>query len=121
MEVKVKVKNCQGEYLEKGKGPPVYFPKDVNRFDYKQVRGCLHYGNYGNHEIVLTNKEYEAKGKYKVIEGIEASKEKVNLGTCGIGSSSEIFEEGELIIRGLEIKVKPNRKELEVGHALTLL
>jgi hypothetical protein len=122
MEVKVKVKNCQGEYLyRRVRSQPVYFPKDVNRCDYKQVRGCLHYGNYGNHEIVLTNKEYEAKGKYKVIEGIEASKEKVNLGTCGIGSSSEIFEEGELIIRGLEIKVKPNRKELEVGQRTNIV
>jgi hypothetical protein len=113
MEVKVKVKNCKGEYLYSNvESQPVYFQKDVNRCEIKHVLDCEDRGSYGNNEVVLTNKQYEAKLKYKVKEGIDASKEKVNLGTCGIGGSSEVWEEGKLIIRGLEIKVKPNRNQI---------
>ncbi len=113
MEVKVKVKNCKGEYLYSNvESQPVYFQKDVNRCEIKHVLECEDRGSYGNNEIILTNKQYEAKLKYRVKEGTDASKEKVNLGTCGIGGSSEVWEEGELIIRGLEIKVKPIRRQL---------
>jgi hypothetical protein len=116
MEVRVKVKNCEGEYLyRKVGGQPVYFPKKLNRCKYVQVKltGCHFLGSHGDSEIVTTNKEYKAIGKYRVIEGLEPSKEKVNLGSCGIGSSSEIYKKGELIIRGLEIEVKPDRRELK--------
>jgi hypothetical protein len=87
----------------------------LKRSKYIQVKltGCDIYGSYGDSEIVGTNKEYKAIGKYRVVEGLEPSKEKVNLGSCGIGSSSEIYKEGELIIRGLEIKVNPDRRELK--------
>lgn len=113
MEVKVKVKNCKGEYLyREARSQPAYFQKDVNRCEFKHVLDCEDRGSYGNSYVILTNKQYEAKGKYKVTKGLEASKEKVNLGTCGIGSSSEIYKEGELIIRGLEVKVKPNRRQI---------
>ncbi len=113
MEVKVKVKNCKGAYLYSDvESQPVYFPKDVNRCEFSHVVDCEDRGMYGNSYVILTNKQYEAKGKYKVIEGLEASNEKVNLGSCGIGSNSEVYKEGELIIRGLEIKVKPNRRQI---------
>ncbi len=116
MELRVKVKSCKGEYLYRDvRSQPVYFPRKLTRSKYIQVKltGCDIYGSYGDSEIVGTNEEYKAIGKYRVIEGIEASKEKVSLGSCGIGSSSEIYKEGELIIRGLEITVKPDRRELK--------
>ena len=119
MELRVKVKNCQDEYLYREvRSQPVYFPRNLKRSKYIQVKltGCDIYGSYGDSEIVGTNKEYKAIGKYRVIEGLEPSKEKVNLGSCGIGSSSEFFKEGELIIRGLEIEVKPDRKELKADE-----
>lgn len=117
MEVIAKVKNCKGEYLyRKPRSQPVYFPKDVNRCKYEQAKGYISWGSYKGKDIIRTKASYEAKGNYIVQKGIQASKEKVPLGSCGIGSTSEIQKDGELIIRGLEVKIKPERKEVFVGE-----
>jgi hypothetical protein len=65
---------------------------------------------------VLTNPQYEVKGIYIVQDGIHASNEKVPLGSCGIGSNSEIHKDGELIIRGLEVEVKPDNYEIFIRN-----
>ncbi|MFO7852887.1 MAG: hypothetical protein ACQERS_01040 [Bacteroidota bacterium] len=118
MEVIAKVKNCKGEYLKMDRSvlsQPVKFPKDVRRCRYKRSSDCWQH-TYPEFDIVFTNKQYEAKGIYIVKEGIEASVEKVPLETCGIGSTSITQKDGELTIRGLEIEVKPDRREIYVDE-----
>lgn len=113
MDLKAKVKNCKGEYVYyRNHSQPTYFQDDVNRCELSSSKKCSNPTHYGNHMVILTNKDYEAIGIYKVTKGIHPSKEKLEIGTCGIGSNSEIFVENELIIRGLEIEVKPRRKEI---------
>jgi hypothetical protein len=113
MEITVKVKNCKNQYIIGQHHPqPVYFQKEVKRFKFKECDGCYRGPDYGNFAVVSIYKNHDAIGIYKVIKGVHASKEKVKIGTCGIGSDSEIFVEKELIIRGLEINVKPRKEEI---------
>ncbi|MBW1673280.1 MAG: DUF3578 domain-containing protein [Deltaproteobacteria bacterium] len=116
MEIKAKVKNCKEEYVNQpghpSKGHPVYFPLKIPRCEYRQSSGCSRPPNFLGRATILTNNEYEAKGYYKVIKGINASIEKIELMTCGLGRESLTEFEGELIIRGLKVKVKPERKEM---------
>jgi len=118
MEVIARVKNCKGEYLSMDRSElsqPVKFPKDVRRCKYEMSSDCWQH-TYPGFDIVFTNKQYEAKGIYIVREGIEASIEKVPLESCGIGSTSIVKDDAELIIRGLEIEVKPDRREIHVDE-----
>jgi len=114
VEITGKVKNCLGEYVTDGTdGASIYFQKEVNRLEFRKAPACCADGPpHGDFHTILTNNDYEARGRYKVIKGIDASRETIKFGTCGIRTSSEYYIERELVIRGLEIKVKPDRTQV---------
>ena len=69
---------------------------------------------------VYTNSEYEAIGEYKVIKGLEATKEKPRFKTCGIGNNSLIEHEGEIIVLGLKLEVEPDRNTIHNGEQTSI-
>ncbi len=118
-EVYIKVKNCHGVYVyQKDHGQPVYFLKEIERLEYKDdPRNKCQVGmDWGIFSTVFTNSEYEAIGQYKVINGLAPSVEKPVFKTCGIGNSTLIEMEGQIVVRGLELLVEPWRTTIHNGE-----
>ena len=112
MKVTVKVKNCKGQYVfYKGHSQPVYFEDELDRFKLESYK-CLDPTHYKGHMVIIINKNLNANGIYKVIKGIEPLEQKISIGTCGISSQSEIYTEGKIIVKGLEIKVVPDKYQI---------
>lgn len=112
-EVYAKVYDCRGLLVcDTGTGgQPVYYQDKIDRLDLKIGRneGGYHIGNF---MVIITNKECENTGKYKLEKGVDPERKSIRFKTCRLGSGPIIEEEKELIIRGLEVEVKPDRKEI---------
>ena len=121
MEVYIKVKNCRGVYVyTEDNGQPVYFLKEMERLEYKDGKKCNIGPDCDKFSTVYTNSEYEAIGEYKVIKGLEATKEKPRFKTCGIGNNSIIEHEGEIIVLGLKLEVEPDRNTIHNGEQTSI-
>lgn len=121
MEISVKVKNCRGQYVyNESHSQPVYFEKETDRLRTRSSNKCVNGPDYGIFRTILTNKEYEAICEYSVKNGFTPSVESVKFRTCGIGASSMIEEEGEIIVRGLELLVEPWRTTIHNGEQTTI-
>ena len=118
-KVNAKVYDCRGNLVcdKRGNGQPVYYEDEIDRLDLKigHCEGGYHIGKF---MVIITYKDCNNEGEYKLEKGIEAEKKNIRFKTCQLGGGLEayIIEEKELIIRGLEIKVKPDRKQLEAGQ-----
>jgi hypothetical protein len=114
MEIYVKVKDCHGRYVyyPSSANQPVYYQKVTGRCEFKNSIKCADGPDMGDFHTVLINKEYRAIGEYHLKKGIDSGTETVTLKTCGISEKANRAEQKTLIIRGLEITVKPVRKEI---------
>jgi len=115
-KVNAKVYDCRGNLVcdKKGHGQPVYYQDNIDRLDLKigHCEGGYHIGDF---MVIITYKDCNNEGEYKLEKGVEAEKKSIRFKTCSLGGPIEGFvvEEEELIIRGLEIEVKPDSKEIE--------
>ncbi|MEE4215368.1 MAG: hypothetical protein V2I34_09875 [Bacteroidales bacterium] len=114
MELYVKVKDCHGRYVyyPSNMGQPVYYQKQTGRCEFRSSVKSWGSTDLGNFATVMINQNYQAVGEYHLKEGIDPGTETVTLKTCGISDKANISEQKILIIRGLEINVKPVRKEI---------
>lgn len=115
--VYAKVFDCRGNWVcdKKGKGHPVYYQDKIDRLDLKKDCYCEGGYNIRNFKVIVTNKHCENDGKYILTKGIDAENKTIIFKTCQLGGPI-VEVEKELIIRGLEVKVQPNRKEIEAGQ-----
>lgn len=120
LEIKAKVLNCEGNPVySKVLDQHVYFsPKDSERgylklpLDYGGGSGSFMGGGPGSNTLVVfTNAEGKAEPEFKLENGIEAENLKISIKTCGLVSFF-IDELETLKIKGLEVKVRPVRKEI---------
>ena len=114
MELYVKVKDCHGRYVyyPGHSNQPVYYQKQTGRCDYKNSIKCSGATDFEGFATVLINPERRAIGEYHLREGLDPAIETVTLKTCGISNRASRSEVKEIVIRGLEIKVRPVRKEI---------
>ena len=114
MELYVKVKDCHGRYVfyPSNANQPVYYQKITGRCEFHNSIKCADGPDMGDFASVLINKEYKAIGEYHLKKGIDPGTETVTLKTCGISEKANRSEQKTLIIRGLEINVRPDRKEI---------
>jgi len=112
MELYVKVKDCHGRYVyyPSSSNQPVYYQKNTDRCEYKAATGCHRLFDYEGFATVLIGPEYRAIGEYHLKKGIDPAIETVTLKTCGISDRANRTEVKNIIIRGLEVMVKPVRK-----------
>jgi hypothetical protein len=111
--VYAKVYNCRGELVcdKKGDGQPVYYQDKIDRLDLKNIK-CEGGNIIGNFMVIITNKKCENEGEYNLEKGMDAEKKTILFRTCQLGGPI-VEEKKELIIRGLKIEVKPDRREIE--------
>jgi hypothetical protein len=118
MELYVKVKDCHGRYVyyPGGSSQPVYYQKETERCEFKSSIKCADGPDIDGFHTVLINKEYRAIGEYHLKRGLEPGTEEVTLKTCGISNRANREEQKTLVIRGLEVEVKPDRREIFVDE-----
>jgi len=120
LKIKAKVNNCEGKPVySKVLDQHVYFsPKDSERGYLKLPLGFgggsgsfMGGGPESNTLVVFTNAEGKAEPEFKLENGIEAENLTISVTTCGLVSFF-IEELENLKIKGLEVKVRPIRKEI---------
>lgn len=124
LRIKAKVLNCEGKPVySKILDQNVYYSPQKNERGYNKLpRGfgggsgsLMGGGPESNTLVVFTNTEGKAEAEFNLKKGIDEEILPVSITTCGLVSFF-IKEKKELIIRGLKIEVKPNRKEIEPGE-----
>ncbi|MBT8274782.1 MAG: hypothetical protein KJO39_01455 [Bacteroidia bacterium] len=112
-KVNAEVYDCRGNLVcdQGGDGQPVYYQDYIERLDLK-IGNCEGGYHLGDFMVIVTYKDCNNEGEYILEKGIEAEKKNIQFKTCQLGGPLVEVEE-ELIIRGLEITVKPDRKELK--------
>ncbi|MCP4123497.1 MAG: hypothetical protein GY751_17240 [Bacteroidetes bacterium] len=112
LHIKVDVTNCKGEAVfDKDHGQKVFLPKETDRGENKPTKYFDQGSDATGSDLVLKiQRPHGGMATYKLLRGIEADKEKIELKTCGLDKESLRTE--EISIYGLEIKVKPDRKEI---------
>ncbi len=116
-KVHASVYNCRGEEVcdPRGSTQPVYYQDYLDRLHLKlgNCEGGYHIRNY---MVIVTNKYCENEGEYRLEKGMEAEKKNIKFKTCRLGSGPYIVKDKELIIRGLKVEVKPDKKKIEVDQ-----
>jgi hypothetical protein len=112
--------NWQPSYYVGYHSQPVRFPVKTDRGKIKPVENCLL--EYSNSEIqyILVNKQGNAVGEYTLLKGLDPLVEKITLSTCPLGNKPNIEKEVEIIIRGLELEVEPDRNTIYVGEKTSI-
>lgn len=120
--VYAKVFDCRGNWVcdKKGKGQPVYYRDKIDRLDLKVTCYCEGGYNIRDVKVIVTNKYCKNEGEYKLVKGVEPEKKIIKFFTCQLGGPI-VEVQKELVIRGLEIKVKPDRKEIETGQRTNIV
>ncbi len=117
------VKDCRGRQIcAKSHSQPVYYQDYIDRLYLRCGARC----NGGTHDgeflISLTKKsKCRSVAKYELIKGVEPDKKKIRFKTCSLGEESHIEVEKEIVIRGLEVEVRPDRKEICNGEQTNIV
>ena len=120
-KVNAEVYDCRGYLVcdQHGHGQPVYYQDNIERLDLKigHCEGGYHIGNF---MVIITYKDCNNEGEYILEKGVEAERKNIRFKTCQLGN--ELVEvEKELIIRGLEIEVEPERKEIKADERTKII
>ncbi|MBN1387643.1 MAG: hypothetical protein JW965_04305 [Bacteroidales bacterium] len=122
MKIYENVKSCNGKpaYYKSYHSQPVRFPDKTERGKIEPGENCkLEFSN-GVIQYILVNEEGNAVGEYTLEKGIDPVKEKFFLSTCPLGNKPSIEKEIELIIRGLEMTVTPEKKRIRKGEEIEI-
>lgn len=108
--------NWQPAYEKFYHAQPVRFPDKTDRGDFFPADGCKRELNNGEFEYILVNEEGNAVGEYTLEKGLDPLKEEITLSTCPLGNKPNIERKVEVIIRGLEMTVVPEKKRIFKGE-----
>ena len=116
------VKSCNGKpaYFMGNHSQPVRFPEETERGVIKPTENCKLESANGKIQYILVNEAGDAVGEYTVQRGLEPLLEKITLSTCPLGNKPNIEKEVEIVIRGLELLVEPERKTIYNGEQTTI-
>jgi len=121
MKVTVKVRNCKGQIVYYPvNSQPVYYEDHLDRFKLKNYK-CGSQGYYKGHLVMLVYKELVTNGIYEVIKGLDPVEQKISIGTCGISTKSEMFTNGKIIVKGLEINVIPDKQQIHPDETANII
>ncbi len=112
LDIKIDIKNCKGEIVyDKDHGQLVFLPRKIPRGENEPTK------KFPQNQVVTENivtliivRPQGASATYWLRRGINADKEKIKIKSCGL--DDEVLKETTIPIHGLEIKVKPNRKNI---------
>jgi len=112
------VTSCNGvpAYWKSDHSQPVRFPVKTDRGEIEPTENCKCYNSDSEVQYILVNEAGYAAGEYTLKRGLDPLLEKITLSTCPLGNKPNIEKEVEIIIRGLELKVEPDRKEIYNGE-----
>jgi len=108
--------NWQPAYWKSYHAQPVRFPDKTDRGDFFPADGCKSEFNDGEFEYILVNEKGNAVGEYTLEKGLDPLKEEITLSTCPLGNKPNIERKVEVIIRGLEMTVVPEKKRIFKGE-----
>ncbi len=112
--------NWQPSYYVDYHSQPVRFPEKTDRGEIWPVETCkLEYSD-SKIQYILVNKQGNAVGEYTLKRGLEPLLEKITLSTCPLGNKPNIEKEIEIVIRGLELEVEPDRKTIYNGEKTSI-
>lgn len=117
------VQDCRGRQIcARFHSQPVYYQDHIDRLDLKCGPRCQPGTHVGEFMVIVTNKsECRSVGDYILIKGVEPDKKKIRFKTCSLGEDSPIEVEKEIVIRGLEVEVRPDRKEICDGEQTNIV
>ncbi|MDT8401348.1 MAG: hypothetical protein RQ743_06615 [Bacteroidales bacterium] len=122
MKIYENVKSCNGKpaYSKFYHSQPVRFPDKTERGKIEPEENCkLEFSN-GEIQYILVNDEGNAVGEYTLERGLDPAKEKYILSTCPLGNKPNIEREIELIIRGLEMTITPEKTKMRHGEEIEI-
>jgi hypothetical protein len=116
LKIKIDVMNCKGEPVyDPEHGQEVTLPKKTGRGELKCTNGfpegCI---ATSNALTLIIQKPIGASATYTLKKGVNAEKVPIKILTCGI--DNKVVKEAEIKIHGLELKVKPEKKEIFPGE-----
>jgi hypothetical protein len=117
LDIKIDVTNCRGEpvyYVNPGQR--VVLPKDTERGEIKPTPGFFAQNflvTDSNVILIIVNPE-GASATYTLKNGMEPDVESIEMTTCGI--DKKLVEKTEIHIRGLEIRVTPEKRRISPGE-----
>jgi hypothetical protein len=112
--------NWQPAYYPNYHSQPVRFPAETDRGKINPVESCLVENSDSEIQYILVNMQGNAVGEYTLIKGLDPLVEKITLSTCPLGNKPNIEKEVDIIIRGLELQVEPDRNNINVGEKTSI-
>jgi len=116
LKLKIDITNCRGEVVyDKNHGQVVKLPRYTERGEIKPTKGFPQEVRFsGNSVLLIIVRPVGASATYTLKKGLKPGTDRVNIETCGI--DDYIFQEEEIPIKGLEIEVKPDAREICAGE-----
>ncbi len=116
LDIKIDVTNCRGEPVYfASRGQRVVLPKKTERGEIEPTRGFNQNHLVADDHIVLIIVRPEgASATYTLKKGIEPDVETIEMTLCGI--DKKLVQETEIHIRGLELRVTPEKRRVSPGE-----
>jgi len=114
-QIKIDVTNCEGKAVyDQFHGQLVYLPRYTERGEIEPTKGFPQELLVTDNQVILIIvRPAGASATYTLKKGTKPGREPVQIQTCGL--DAEAVEDVEVHISGLELKVKPERKEVFPG------
>ena len=112
--------NWQPAYYLFQHSQPVRFPHYTDRGKIEPAENCKIEFSLSKEQYILVNKQGCAVGEYTLERGLDPAAEKYTLSTCPLGNKPNIDKEVEIIIRGLEMTVTPEKKRIRNGEEVKI-
>lgn len=108
--------NWQPAYWKFYHAQPVRFPYNTERGHIEPKENCKLELQLSEIQYILVNEKGNAVGEYTLEKGLDPLKEEITLSTCPLGNKPDIERKVEVIIRGLEMTVVPEKKKIFKGE-----
>jgi hypothetical protein len=114
-QIKIDVTNCEGKAVyDKFHGQLVYLPRYTEKGEIEPTKGFPQELLVTDNQVILIIvRPVGASATYTLKKGMQAGQEPVQIQTCGL--DNEAVKDIEIHIDGLELKVKPEKKEVLPG------
>jgi hypothetical protein len=118
LDIKIDVTNCRGEpvyYASRSNGQRVVLPKKTERGEIEPTPGFLQqYDVTDDHVTLIIVRPEGASATYTLKKGIDPDVETIEMTLCGI--DKKLVQETEIHIRGLELRVTPEKRRVSPGE-----
>ena len=121
VDIKIDVTNCRGEpvyYVNPGQR--VFLPNETERGEIKPTPGCFYqdFELTDSHVVLIIVKPEGASATYTLRNGMEPDIDTIEMTICGI--DKKIVQETEIHIRGLELRVTPEKRRITPGETTNI-